>query len=330
MSAAATLAVLDVGGVRGRLAGGAAAPALESLAVLPFENLSGDPEQGYLAAGIHEALITDLARLGGLKRVIARASAVRYEKTDKPLSQVARELGVKTLMTGSVLRSGSRVRVTAHLVDPATDQQLWSDSFERELRDVLSLQSEIVGAITQKARLQLSPQDRARLASARPVDPESYEAYLKRMFWIHKFTPEGFEKGLAYLQEAIEKDPTSPQPYAGLALGYCLIGHERFPDAFDRARAAANKARELGGALAETELAFAEIEFYSDWDLEAAGRSLQEALRLDPVWLAEAHRHYSWHLNVTARRDEALAEKGPRSSIPSPRPTRATWGGSSG
>ena len=142
-------------------------PRVQSLAVLPLENLSGDPEQDYLAEGIHEALITDLAKLSGLHRVIARSSVMRYQKTDKSLAKIAEELGVGAVITGSVLRSGNRVRVTAHLIDPRTEAHLWSDSYERELRDVLSLQNEIVAAITRQIKLQLTPQEQERLATAR-------------------------------------------------------------------------------------------------------------------------------------------------------------------
>ena len=172
---------------------------------------------------------------------------------------------------------------------------------------MLSLQNEIVAAITRGIKLQLTPQQQARLARARPVNPEAYEAYLKGMFYLNKFTPEGFEKGLAYLQQAIDKDPADPFPYAGLALGYTLIGHERFPDAFARAKAAARKAQELGGMLAETQLALGEIKLYSDWDIAGAEPYLRSALELNPS-LAEAHRHYSWYLNLTGRRDEGFAE----------------------
>ncbi len=302
---AAVLAGLNVGGLRERLWGGA--PRVQSLAVLPFENLSGDPDQGYLAEGIHEALITDLAKLSGLRRVIARSSAVRYQKTEKPLAQVGRELGVDAVITGSVLRSGNRVRVTAHLINAGTEEHLWSDSYQRELRDVLSLQNEIVAAITRKTQLQLTPQEQARLASARTVNPEAYEAYLKGKFYLNKFTPEGFQKGLAYLQQAIEKDPANPLPYAGMALGYSLIGHEAMPDAFTKAKAAASKALELGETLAETEEALGEIKLYSDWDWAGAEQAFQSALALNPS-LPDAHAHYSWYLQLAGRRDDAYAE----------------------
>jgi TolB-like protein/tRNA A-37 threonylcarbamoyl transferase component Bud32/Flp pilus assembly protein TadD len=304
----AVVAALDVGGLRGRLLGGGRTLKFDSLAVLPFENLSGDPDQGYLADGIHEALITDLAKLSSLRRVIARSSAMRYQKTEKPLAQVARELGVDAVITGSVLRSGSRVRVTAHLINAGTEEHLWSDSYERELRDVLSLQNEIVAAITRKTKLQLTPQEQTRLASARPVNPEAYEAYLKGKFYLNRFTPEGFQKGLAYLQQAIEKDPANPLPYAGLALGYSLIGHEAAPDALTRGKAAAIKALELDDTLAEAHEALAEIKLYQDWDWAGAEQEFRRALALNPS-LPEAHTHYGWYLQLFGRIDEGLAEE---------------------
>jgi TolB-like protein len=280
---------------------------MKRVAVLPFENLTGDPEQGYLADGIHESLITDLARLSSLSRVIARASAMRYEKTTKPLAEVARELGVDAIVTGSVLRAAGKVKVTAHLIRAATEEHIWSDSFEREPRDILSLQNDIVAAIARKAKLPLTPEEQTRLATARPVNPQAYEAYLKGRFYLNRFTPEGFEKGVALLQEAVEKDPTNPLPYAGLALGYSLIGHEAMPDAFEKAKAAARKASELGGGLAETEQALAETLLYSDWDWAGAEQALQKALALNPSF-PDAHAHYSWYLQLMGRRDEAFAE----------------------
>jgi serine/threonine protein kinase/Tfp pilus assembly protein PilF len=280
---------------------------IDSIAVLPFANLSGDPKQDYFAEGMHEALITDLAKLSGLRRVISRVSVMRYQKTDKPLPQIGRELGVDALITGAVLCSGSRVRITAQLINAATEDNLWADRYDRELHDVLSLQNEIVVAITRKIQLQLGPQEQARLAIARPVNPEAYEAYLKGKFYLNKMTPEGYEKGLAYLNQSIEKDPTNPLPYAGLALGYSLIGHERFPDAFVRARAAAHKAEEMGEPLAEMYLALGMIKLYSDWDYAGAEKDLRRAVELNPS-IGEAHRDYSWYLFLTGHRDEALAE----------------------
>ena len=298
---------LNLGGVRDRLLGTGLPAPIQSIAVLPLQNLSGDPEQDYFAEGMHDALITDLAKLSGLRKVIARASVIRYRDTDQPVADIARELGVDAVITGSVVREGDRVRITAQLIHAATEEQLWADRYERQLRDVLSLQNSIVTAITQELQLQLTPQEQTRLASARTVNPEAYEAYLRGMFFLNQFTPEGFEQGLAYLNQATEMDPGEPFSWAGLALGYSLIGHERDPDAFTKAKAAARSAMELGGTLAETEEALAEIKLYSDWDFAGLEQDFQRALELNPS-LAQAHAHYSWYLQLVGRNNEAYAE----------------------
>jgi len=163
--------------------------------VLPLENLSGNPEQDYFPQGMHDALITDLGKLSGLRRVIARSSVMRYRKTDKPLRQIAQELGVEAVITGSVLREGNRVRITTQLIKAATEAQMWAERYERELRGVLSLQNEIVVAIAREVRLQLTPREQVRLAGARPINPETYEAYLKGMSYLNKYTLEAFQKG---------------------------------------------------------------------------------------------------------------------------------------
>jgi len=306
---AAVLVGLDVGGLRRRLLGGATPPRFDSLAVMALANLNGNPEQDYLAEGIREALITDLGKLRGLRRVIARSSMMGYQKTDKPLRQIARELGVNAVVTGAVQRQGDRVRITVQLINPATGEQLWAERYEREFRDVLSLEGEIVTAITREIRIQLTPQEQASLASARPVNPEAHEAYLKGKFYVNKFTPEGIEKGLAYFRQAIEKDPTHPMPYAMLAMALNMVGHGPAPppDAFSRAKAAALKALELDGSLAEGHEAMGEIKLFTEWgDWAGAEQAFRRALELSPN-LAEAHRIYSWFLFLT-NKDEALVE----------------------
>jgi hypothetical protein len=150
---------------------------------------------------------------------------MRYRHLDTSLSQIARELGVDALVTGSVLRAGDRIQVTAHLIQASTENQLWADRYEREFRDVLSLGNDVVAAITDAIQLQLTPQERERLATARPVNPETYEAYVKGMYHLYKKTPEGFERGLALLQHAIDNDPSDPLPHAGLAPAFPIICH---------------------------------------------------------------------------------------------------------
>jgi TolB-like protein/Tfp pilus assembly protein PilF len=281
---------------------------IKSLAVLPLENLSGDPDQEYLADGVHEALITDLAKLSGFRRVVARTSVIRYRKSEKSLAQIARELGVDALITGSVLRSGNRVQVTAHLLNATTEEQIWGDRYERELRDVLSLQNEIVTAIARGVKLKLAPSDQQQLAGGRAVNQEAYEAYLKGQFYLNKFTPEGFERGLAYLHQAVEKDPTNPLAYSQLAVAYSLVGHDIIPNAFIEAKAAAHKALELDSNSAEAYQVLAEIKLYADWDdWQGAADNFQRALALNPN-LAMGHRNYSWYLNLMGRSTEGIAE----------------------
>ena len=222
-TALAVVGALDVGGLRGRLLGGAAAPQLRSVAVLPLANLSGDPQQDYFAEGMHDALITDLAKLSGLRRVIARSSVLRYRKTDKPLRQIARELGVDAIITGAVLREGDRVRITAQLINAATEEQVWAERYERELRGVLSLQNEIVGAVAREVKLRLTPQEQARLASARPVNPEAHEAFLRGRFYVNKLTPEGTRKGPGL-------SPTGDRKRPGASFAVRHVGDGLQPD----------------------------------------------------------------------------------------------------
>ncbi|MGB9005385.1 MAG: protein kinase [Candidatus Aminicenantales bacterium] len=296
----------NVAGLRTWLLGGGQTLKFTSLAVLPLENLSGDKEQDYFADGMTEELITNLAKISAL-RVVSRTSVMQYKGTKKPLPQIAKELNVEAVVEGSVQREGGRVRVTAQLIQASTDKHLWADQYERPLTSILGLQSEIAGTIADKVHAALTPAERARLSAARPVNPEAYEAYLKGKFYLNKMTPEGYEKGLAYLNQAVEKDPTNPLPYAALALGYSLIGHERHPDAFAQARAAARRAEELGGEpLAEMVLAFGMIKLCSDWDFTGAEKDLRRALELNPS-IGEAHRWYSWYLFLIRHLDEALA-----------------------
>ena len=282
--------------------------AFDSVAVLPLENLSGDPEQDSLAESIHDDLITNLAGLSSLKTVIARRTVMRFKGKNTPPQQIARDLRVKALITGALRRSGDSVRVTAQLINPTTGSQVWADSFERDMRDVMSLENEIVAAIAREVNLQLTSEERTRLAGARTVNPEAYVAYTKGKFYLNKLTPEGLKMGLDYMQQAIDKDPTNPLPYAALALGYCRIGHGTNPppDAFALAKAAALKAEELGGTLAETEAALGQIKLFEEWDWAGAEKDVQHAMALNPS-LPDAQRIYSWYLLLTGHGDEAIA-----------------------
>ena len=205
----ALLVGLNGGGLRDRLLGGVSP--IDSLAVLPLANQSGDPEQEYFVDGITEALITDLAKISALK-VISRNSAMRYKDTDKSIPEIAEELGVDAVIEGSVLREGDRVRVTAQLIEASTDQYLWADNFEQELRDIMTLYSDVARAIAQEIEIAVTPEEERRLASVRPVNPEAHDAYLKGSYHWKKLTREDLDTAQRYFELALEKDPSSPRP----------------------------------------------------------------------------------------------------------------------
>lgn len=303
-----TVVGLNIGRWREKLLGGASPGRIKSLAVLPLKNLTGDPEQEYFADGMTEALIANLGKIGALQ-VRSRTSIMQYKDVKKPLPEIARELNVDAVVEGSVLRVAEQVRITAQLIHAPTDTHLWVGSYERDLRDILALQSELARTIALQIEITVTPDQEALLAARRPVNPETYKAYLKGMFHLNKMTPEGTEKGLAYLHQAIEKDPADPLAYGGLALGYAASAHAPGapPDALTRAKAAALKALELDETLTEAHAALAQIKLYSDWDWEAAEQAFQRALKLNPN-LTLTRAHYSWYLLLFGRTDQALAE----------------------
>ena len=305
--------------------GGAGPGRIKSLAVLPLENLTGDPEQEYFTDGMTEALIANLGKIGALQ-VRSRTSIMQYKDVKKPLPEIARELNVDVVVEGSVMRVAEQVRIAAQLIHAPTDTHLWVGSYDRDLGDILALQREVARAIAGEIKVAVTPTEEIRLASARRVNPETYEAYLKGMFYLNKFTPEGTEKGLKYLHQAIEKDPADPLPYAGLALGYSIIGHGPAPSPEDllRAKAAALKALELDNTLAEAHAALAEVKLYYDWDWAGVEQAFQRALELKPN-LADAHAHYAWYLLLLGRTDEALAEMRRAQELDPLKPIYTAW-----
>ncbi len=192
---------------------------IESLAVLPLANLSGDPQQEYFADGMTEELITALAKISAL-RVTSRTSAMRYKGSSKSLPEIAKELGVDAVVEGSVTRAGSQVKITAQLIDAVRDRHLWADSFQRELKDILALQGEVARAIAGEIGVRLTPQERSRLAEKKTVNPEAYEAYLKGQYHLFRRTAADAQKSLEYFQQAIEKQPDYALAYAGIAEAY--------------------------------------------------------------------------------------------------------------
>jgi TolB-like protein/Tfp pilus assembly protein PilF len=300
----------NLGGWRERLLGRATSPRIESLAVLPLDNLSHDPEQEYFAEGMTEALITDLSKISAL-RVVSRTSVMHYKDTKKTVPEIARELSVDGVVEGSVQRSGERVRITAQLIHAPTDRHLWAESYERDLHDVLALQDEVALAIANEIRVKVTPQEQTHLISARAVNPEAYEAYLRGRFYWNRRTETELRKAAGYFQEAIKKDPNYALAYAGLADSYTLLGGiygvESPQETFPSAKAAAQKALELDGTLAEPHTSLAMIKFWFDWDWPGAEAEFRQAIELNPRY-APAHQWYAWDLAALGRFDEAITE----------------------
>jgi TolB-like protein/DNA-binding winged helix-turn-helix (wHTH) protein/Flp pilus assembly protein TadD len=286
-------------------------PTIRSLAVLPLKNLSGDASQDYFTDGMTEELITELGQISAL-RVISSRSVMLYKDVDKPLADIARELSVQAVVEGSVLRSGDRVRITAQLIRVPADEQMWSQSYEGELRDTLALQSKVAQAIAGQIQATLSRRQQEALQKPRTVSPDAYEAYLKGRYFWNKRTGDGLKKAIDYFSRAIEADPTYAEAYSGLADSYALAGdwlYEILPpqEAFRLAQAAATRALALDDTLGEahTSLAFA-LDLYA-WDWAAAEKQYQRAIELNPGY-ATAHHWYAWHLLVMGRNGEGIFE----------------------
>jgi eukaryotic-like serine/threonine-protein kinase len=305
LAAAASLMALNTWGWRDRLLGHTRPPQIRSLAVLPFENLSGNSEQDYFADGMTEALITDLGQIHTLQ-VISRTSVMRYKSPQKPLRQIAQELHVDAIVEGSTSVIGGVTQVDARLLYGATDTQLWSRRYNRDLKNVLALQAELAGAIVHEINLTLTPQEQARFAGARQVNPAAHEAFLKGNF-LKRGTPDQREKSKEYFEEAIHIDPNYAPAYAGLA-DYYRASTELTPLLGMReSEKYANKALELDPALDQAHLALGSVRFFADWNWAQAETEFKRALELNPND-AEAHRTYSNFLAALGRQEEAQAE----------------------
>jgi eukaryotic-like serine/threonine-protein kinase len=282
---------------------------ITSLAVLPLENLSGDPAQEYFVDGMTEELTTALAKIGAL-RVISRTSAMQYKGAHKSLPDIARELNVEGVVEGSVRRSGERVKVTVQLIRAATDQPLWGESYDHALTDILVLQSDVARDIANRVRIELTAQDTARLSSSAKVNPDAHDAYLRGRFYWNKDAREDLERAREYFEQALEKDPRYAPAYAGLADYYSVLPfytNARPDDVFPKAKQAVAKALELDSSLAEAHGTQAYILTYYDRDWAAAQREFQEALALNPND-ATVHHRYSRYLSSLGRVEEALSE----------------------
>jgi len=282
-------------------------PSRYSIAVLPLINLSSDPEQEYFTDGMTEVLTAALGRIEAL-RVISRTSAMRYKATDKLLPEIARELNVDALVEGSVLRVGDEVRITLQLVHGPTDRRLWSESYERDLRDILALQGEVTRAIAEEIQIALTPQLETRLARARTVDPEAYQLWLKGNFHLNKQNEESFRKALALFQEAIDRDPEYAPAYAGLAMAYGKLGGwwaSGSPDYYSRlAKETADRALALDPAVAEAHFVLANWRRF-DRDWAGAERAFQQGIALDPS-ATFGRIDYANFLTTMGRFDESI------------------------
>lgn len=304
-----SLFALNVGGWRNRLLNTSRTPQVESLAVLPLLNLSGDPQQEYFADGMTDELTTNLAQISGL-RVISRTSVMQFKDTKKPLPQIAKELNVQAVVEGSVARSGDRLRITVQLVQASPEKHLWADSYERYLVDVLALQDEVARDITTKIRGRLTPQDQVRLTKARQVDPASYEDYLKGRYYYDKMSADGFKESLKYYQQVVARDANYAPAYAGIAASYEGLGiWEQLPpkEAASQAKAASEKALALDDSLGEAHAILGHIHFAWDWDWVAAEREYKRALELGPP-SSLTMVHFAVYLSAMGRHSEAIQE----------------------
>jgi len=282
---------------------------IKSIAVLPLVNFSADLEQTYFADGMTEELINALSRIRAL-RVISRTSVMKYKDTHKSLSEIARELKVDALVEGTVQRSDGRVKISADLVDAREDRNLWGHSYEGELRNILSLQSEVAQAIANEIQVQLTPEEAAILSERRAVDPQAYETYLRALYLWNKRTPEDLRRALDEFKKAVDQDPTSALAWAGLADCYTLLviqGEVTPREAMPLAEAAVKKAIELDHSLAQAHASFALIELAYEWNTASAGEEFARAIALNPNY-AIAHEWYGLYLNYSGRFEEALEE----------------------
>jgi eukaryotic-like serine/threonine-protein kinase len=283
-----------------------ATPEIHSLAVLPLKNLSGDPNQEYFADGTTLELITTLTKISNL-RVISWTSARGYKNTTKTLPEIAKELNVDGIIDGSVERSGNRVKITTQLIHAPSDHNLWAESYDRELRDILSLQEEVAGTIAREVRVALTPQDRMRLSGARQVDPEAYLLYTQGRSEMQRWTKETWRAARQSFHQAIEKDPNYALAYAGLAETY-ITGDNLDPKvSIPLARAAAAKALALDDTVSDAHVAAAQVKYVGDWDWNGSEKEFKRAIELNPGDVL-AHHLYSHLLLSMGRNQESLRE----------------------
>lgn len=288
--------------------GSAGSPSrIDAIVVLPLDDLTNDPAQAYFVSGMHEALITELSKVEALS-VISRISAMAYKDSEKSLRQIARELGVDAVVTGSVLRAGSTVRVTAQLIEADTDRHLWAENYDRELTDILALYGEVAREIVAQIRVEVTPEEASRLSASRTVSPAAYERYLQGRYLCENWSPQEMQQGIDLMREASRLDPAYAPAQAELALclQYSAFFNYVLPlDIYEESKAAAQRAVELDEQLAEAHVAMAGVLYYLEFDRAAAELELQRALELNPGSV-KALIHSSWLLGESGRFEDAL------------------------
>jgi serine/threonine-protein kinase len=305
----AALAVLLGPGLLDRSGSDDGTQPIRSIAILPLKNLTGDPEQAYFVDGLHEELIATFARISAFDKVIARTSVMAFRDSDTPIREIGRQLGVEMVLEGSVRRSGDTVRTTVQLIDATTENHLWANSFERDLTDILALQSDVARAVADEIELALTPEEEARLAAERTVNPEAHDAYLKGTYHWQKVTPADLDTAERYFELALEKDPSYAPAFQGLSVVWVFrqqIGLVPPHEAGPKARAAAMQAIALDDESAGAHEVLAAIKTWIDWDWAGAEVELLRALELNPN-AAITHGSYSQLLAFVGRTDEALA-----------------------
>lgn len=282
---------------------------VKSIAVLPLDNLTGDPAQQYFVSGMTGALTTNLTKVGSL-RVLSRETAEQIKSLHKPLREIAQQLGVDTVLEGSVIRAGNRVRISAQLVDVDKDQNVWAQEYDRDLQDVLQLQSEVAWDVVNQIQVRLTPQERERLTRYGHCLPNAHDLYLQGMYYWDKALPESYEKSLDYFEQAVRADPSCAEAYTGLGAYYAIEGDEGLMkpgDSWPKSRAAYEKAAALNPDLGEAYSGLGSIDYLYDWNWSRAEKNLKRAVELIPGD-SDVRRSYSGYLRTMGRLDEAIEE----------------------
>jgi TolB-like protein len=299
------IAIAGVGGARHWMATRRQpAPQISALAVIPLENLSRDPEQEYFADGVTDALITNLAKVSGI-RITSRTSTIRYKATKKSIGEIGRELNVDAVVEGTVTRVGNRVRITAQLIQVSTDMHLWAEAYERDATEILNLQNEVATEIARRVSNLVRPLDQARL-----VTPEAYGFYLKGRYFFYQYTSQGWQQSIESFNRAIESDASFAPAYSGLADAYLVAGaYGTIPsrEALVRGKTAAGRALQLDDKLASAHYALATAYTWYDWDWASAEREFHRAFDLNPND-ALGRNWYGGYLSLRGRHDEAINE----------------------